>query len=54
MKADFARSMDLNMRYVLPGVIVVAAYTLSASIALYFVVSNLVAIAQEFVIRKHR
>lgn len=54
MKADFARSMDLNMRYILPGVIVVAAYTLSASIALYFVVSNLMAIVQEFVVRKHR
>lgn len=54
MKADFARSMDLNMRYVLPGIIVVVAYTLSASIALYFVVSNLVAIAQEFVVKKHR
>ncbi|MEX0912930.1 MAG: YidC/Oxa1 family membrane protein insertase [Candidatus Paceibacterota bacterium] len=54
MKADFARSMDLNMRYVLPAVIAVVAYTLSASIALYFVVSNLVAIAQELVVRKHR
>lgn len=54
MKADFARSMDLNMRYVLPGIITVVAYTLSASIALYFVVSNLVAIAQEFVVKKHR
>lgn len=54
MKADFARSMDLNMRYVLPGIIAVVAYTLSASIALYFVVSNSVAIVQEFVLRKHR
>lgn len=54
MKADFARSMDLNMRYVLPIIITTVAYTLSASVALYFVVSNLVAIAQEFVLRKHR
>lgn len=54
MKADFARSMNMNMRYVLPAIIGVVAYTLSASIALYFTVSNLFAIAQEFLIRKHR
>ncbi|OGG41461.1 hypothetical protein A2837_03045 [Candidatus Kaiserbacteria bacterium RIFCSPHIGHO2_01_FULL_46_22] len=54
MKADFARSMNINMRYVLPAVIGVVAYTLSASVALYFTISNLVAIAQEFVVRKHR
>src|SRR3989338_1364738 len=48
MKADFARSMNINMRYVLPAVIGVVAYTLSASVALYFTISNLVAIAQEF------
>lgn len=53
-KADFARSMNMNMRYVLPVVIGVVAYTLSASIALYFTISNLVAIAQEYVIRRHR
>lgn len=54
MKADFARSMNVNMRYVLPVVIGVVAYTFSASVALYFTISNLVAIAQEFVLRKHR
>lgn len=53
-KADFARSMNMNMRYVLPAVIGFVAYTLSASVALYFTVSNLAAIAQEFVLRKHR
>lgn len=52
MKADFARSMNLNMRYVLPVLIAVIAYTLSASIALYFTVSNLFAIAQELFIRR--
>jgi len=54
MKADFARSMNMNMRYVLPVIIGVVAYTLSASIALYFTVSNLFAIAQEVLLRKHR
>jgi YidC/Oxa1 family membrane protein insertase len=52
MKDDFARSMHLNMRYVLPVMIGFIAYTLSASVALYFTVSNLFAIAQEFFIRR--
>lgn len=54
MKDDFARNMQLQMRYVLPIVITIFAYTISAAIALYFFVSNLVGIAQEFYIRKHR
>lgn len=54
MRDDFARSMNMNMRYVLPVIIGVFAYTLSASIAIYFTVSGLAAIAQEFIVRKHR
>jgi YidC/Oxa1 family membrane protein insertase len=54
MKEDFMRNMHLQMKYVMPVLIGFIAYTLSAAIALYFMVSNLVAIAQEFYIRKHR
>lgn len=54
MKADFARSMHINMRYVMPVIIGVVAYSLSASVALYFTVSNLFAIGQEFYLRRHR
>jgi len=54
LKADFARSMQMQMRYVLPVIIFVVAYTSSAAIALYFTVSNLAAIAQELYIRRHR
>ncbi len=50
-KDDFGRSMQLQMRYVMPVIITVVAYTLSASIALYFVISNLMSIAQEYVVR---
>ena len=52
-KDDFARSMQVQMRYVMPVVIFFVAYTISAAIALYFLVSNLMAIAQEFVVRRH-
>ncbi len=51
-KEDFARSMHIQMKYVMPGLIFVVAYTISASIALYFTVSNLMALAQEYVVRK--
>ena len=50
-KDDFARSMQLQMRYVMPILIFFVAYTISAAIALYFTVSNLMAIAQEYVVR---
>ena len=53
-KADFGRTMQTQMRYVMPAIIFVVAYTISAAIALYFTVSNLAAIAQELYIRKHR
>ena len=53
-KDDFARNMQLQMRYVMPVVIVFVAYAISAAIALYFFVSNLVAILQELYLKRHR
>jgi YidC/Oxa1 family membrane protein insertase len=50
-KDDFNRSLQLQMRYVMPIIIIIAAYTISAAIALYFTVSNLMSIGQEFVVR---
>lgn len=53
-KDDFQRSMQVQMRYILPIIIFVVAYTISAAIALYFAVSNIVALLQELYIRRHR
>lgn len=50
-KDDFARSMQMQMRYVMPVLITFVAYTISAAIALYFTVSNLFAIGQEYLVR---
>lgn len=50
-KDDFARSMQLQMRYVMPILIFVVAYTISAAVALYFFVSNVMAIGQEYIVR---
>lgn len=53
-KEDFSRSMQLQMRYVMPLIIFGVAYFISAAIALYFLTSNIVSIAQEYFIkRKH-
>lgn len=54
MKDEFMRNMQMQMRYVMPVIIAVVAYTISAAIALYFFVSNIVGILQEFYVRKHR
>lgn len=54
MKDDFGRNMQLQMKYVMPVLITVVAYTISAAIALYFVVSSLTAILQELVLKKHK
>lgn len=53
LKDDFARSMQMQMRYVMPILIFFFAYTISASVALYFAVSNVLGIAQEFIVRKY-
>lgn len=54
MKDDFMRNMQLQMKYVMPVFMVFIAYTFSAAIALYFVVSNIATIIQELLVRKHR
>lgn len=54
LKDDFMRNMQTQMKYVMPVLIGIVAYTISAAIALYFVVSNVISIAQEFYIKKHR
>jgi len=54
MKADFARSMQMQMRYMMPIIIFFVAYTISAAIAIYFTISNIMAIGQEYLVRKHK
>ncbi|MDO8520782.1 MAG: YidC/Oxa1 family membrane protein insertase [bacterium] len=52
---DFAKSMQLQMRYILPVMIGVIAYTTSAAVALYWATSNILSIVQELQMRrKHK
>jgi len=53
MKDDFARSFHIQMRYVLPVIIVFIAYAISAAVALYWVTSNIFAVGQELWVRKN-
>ena len=51
-QADFARSMQLQMKYVLPIITFFIAYKISGAVALYWLVSNLWAIGQELLVRR--
>ena len=53
IKEDMARSMHMQMKYVMPVIITVIAYTISAAVALYWVTSNVFAIGQELWVRKN-
>jgi len=50
-KADFQKSLQLQMKFVLPVFIAFIAYSLGAGLALYFLVSNLFMVGQEYYFR---
>ena len=50
---ELSNSMQTNVKYILPIFIVFISYTISAAVALYFVISNIFTIAQEWYIRKN-
>ena len=52
LKDDMLRNMQLQMRFMLPVLITIFAYVVSAVVALYFVTSNLFAIGQELYMRQ--
>lgn len=54
LKDDLAHSMHLQMRYMMPVMMGVLAYSFSAIVGLYFIVSSVAAIIQELLIRKHK
>jgi len=52
LKDDFARSFQLQMRYMLPLFIFGFSYFISAAVALYWFTSNIFAVGQEIFLRK--
>lgn len=51
---DFAKSMQVQMRYILPAMIGFIAYSTSGAVALYWTTSNILSIAQELLMRRER
>lgn len=49
---DLQRSMQMQMKYILPVMIGFFAYSISAAVALYWTVSNIVSIGQELYMKK--
>lgn len=52
LKEDLTRSLQLQMKYVMPVLITVFAYMISSAVALYWVTSNIFTIFQELLVRK--
>ena len=51
-KEDLMKSMNLQMKFVMPVIIVVIAYNLPSAIALYWVTSNIFMIGQEIFVKR--
>lgn len=49
---EFSRSMNIQMKYFLPLLIVFIAYTTSAAVALYWITSSIFMIGQEYLVRR--
>lgn len=49
---DFARTMQMQMRYVLPFIVGFFAYTTSAAVALFWIISNIFSIGQELLVKR--
>ena len=52
VKEDFARTLNLQMRYFLPAMVGVIAYNISGAVSLYWITSNLFSIGQEIYVRR--
>lgn len=49
---DFAKSMNFQMRYVMPGIVFFISFSLTSAISLYWITSNIFAIVQEVYFRR--
>lgn len=52
-KDELARSMSIQMRYVMPVIVTVVAYTISSAVALYWVTSNVFSVGHELIVKRN-
>jgi YidC/Oxa1 family membrane protein insertase len=53
LKEELSRNLSIQMRYIFPLMIIGIGYGISAAVALYWTVSNIVSIGQEYYVRHH-
>lgn len=51
---DLARSMNIQIRYVLPAIVFAISFTISGAVALYWITGNVFTILQELYLRRTR
>jgi membrane protein insertase Oxa1/YidC/SpoIIIJ len=51
-QAQFAKSMSMQTKYVLPIIIIFISAKLASAVALYWVITNIFSISQELYFRK--
>ncbi|HEC33032.1 MAG TPA: membrane protein insertase YidC [Candidatus Kaiserbacteria bacterium] len=51
-KDELVRGMNMQMRYVLPGIVFFVAYSISGAVALYWITSNLVSVSHELYVKR--
>lgn len=51
---SFAKSMQMQMKYVFPFVVAFIAYSISGAVALYWIISNLFMVAQQIYVQKEK
>ena len=49
---SFAKSMNMQMKYVFPFIVAIISYSLSGAVALYWVTSNIFAVGQQIYANK--
>jgi membrane protein insertase Oxa1/YidC/SpoIIIJ len=49
---SFAKSMNLQMKYIFPFIVAFIAYRISGAVALYWITSNLFMVGQQLYIKK--
>ena len=51
---SFAKSMQMQMKYIFPFIVAFIAYSISGAVALYWITSNLFMVGQQIYVKKEK